>query len=401
MPVELTRGDRRLLLSAAAAFVLIIAATLLVAGSPADTSESPTSYSVASSGAKALYRLLPGLGYRVARWEQAPGTLTDAAHTTWILAEPFSAPTPSERRAVDAFLAAGGRLIATGPTGALFISTGADADPIEGLTWTQATAVTPSAMARVAPSITLAPRATFSGGGRDTALPLYNAAGDRRVVVEVPVAGGRAFWWAAATPLTNAGLREPGNLEFVLASIGPADGRTVLFDEYFHGIRRSLVSTIARTEAKWVAAQAGLVVLCVLSAYARRSGPVIEPPIDRRLAPLEFVRTLGGLYKHAGAASVAVDAAAKRTRYALTRRLGLGSDATADAIGRAVEDRWHTSAAEVASTLRAADAARADRATHPKHALAIVQALGDLAAALNLPVTTRRPESRTAVEETR
>jgi hypothetical protein len=401
MPVALTRGDRRLLLSAAAAFVLIIAVTLLVAGDPADTSESPTSYSVASSGAKALYRLLPNLGYRVARWEEAPDALTDAPRTTWRLAEPVSAPTPSERRAVDAFLAAGGRLITTGPTGALFVSAGADADPIEGLTWTQARAVTPSAMARVAPTITLAPRATFSGAGRDTALPLYNAAGDRPVVVEVPVAGGRAFWWASATPLTNAGLREPGNLEFVLASIGPADGRLVLFDEYFHGMRRSLAGTIARTEAKWVAVQAGLLILCVLAAYARRSGPIIDPPIDRRLAPLEFVRTLGSLYKRAGAASVAVDAAAKRTRYSLTRRLGLASDATPDAIGRAVEDRWRTPAADVASTLRAADAARADRATTPKQALATVQSLGDLAAALHLPVAPRRTEPAKPAEENR
>ena len=39
---------------------------------------------------------------------------------------------------------------------------------------------------------------------------------------------------ASATPLTNAGITQPGSLEFLLAAIGDKQTR-VLFDEYVHG----------------------------------------------------------------------------------------------------------------------------------------------------------------------
>jgi hypothetical protein len=49
--------------------------------------------------------------------------------------------------------------------------------------------------------------------GFSAAYPLYGD-GDRTVVVKYPFGRGEVLWWASATPLTNAGLKEPGNLEF-------------------------------------------------------------------------------------------------------------------------------------------------------------------------------------------
>jgi len=381
MPLALTRGDRNLLLSGGGIFVLVVGVTIALMSGDANTSDSPTSYSAGSAGAKAAYRLLPALGYRVERWLHEPGALTDAATTTLILAQPAEAPTPSEQQAITQFLAGGGRVIATGFTGSLFLGGTTTPNPIDGLTWSRARAVFPSSISRAAPEITIAHQSSWRRGV--PALVLYEI-GDAPVVVQMPTGEGQAFWWAAATPLTNAGLREPGNLELFLECLGPPDGRRVLFDEYFHGMRASIGAAVLRTPAKWVLIQLAAVGVLVLWTYSRRSGPIVRPAPESRLSPLEFVRTLGSLYQRAGAAPVPVDAAYRRVRFWLTRRLGLSADTPPDLIERAVRDRWGLTNLRVSETLRASEAARDDERLAPRAALTHVQELAALAAALHL-----------------
>lgn len=381
MPLALTRGDRNLLLSGGGIFVLVVGGTIALMSGNAGSSDSPTSYSTGSAGAKAAYRLLPALGYRVERWLHDPSALTDAATTTLILAQPAEAPTPSEQQAISRFLAGGGRVIATGFTGSLFLGGATTSKPIDGLTWTRARAVSPSWISRAAPEITIAHQSSWR---REVpALVLYQI-GEAPVVVQMATAEGQAFWWAAATPLTNAGLREPGNLELFLACLGPPDGRRVLFDEYFHGMRASIGAAVLRTPAKWVLIQLAAVGVLVLWTYSRRSGPIVRPAPESRLSPLEFVRTLGSLYQRAGAASVPVDAAYRRIRFWLTRRLGVSVDTPPDLIERAVRDRWGLTGPRVSETLRGCEAARDDERLAPRAALTHVQALAALAADLKL-----------------
>jgi hypothetical protein len=372
MPVTLTRADRRLLLAGAGVFVLLLTVTLLLSSAGAEASEHPSSYSAGSTGARAAYLLLRQIGYRVERWEQTLDEIDRPAETTLVLAEPDEPPTAASRLALERFLEAGGRVIATGMAGAGFLARTAIADPVSGLTWDRVAAASPSAITRAAPAITLAPRAYWPRHA--DALRLYGSV-DRPFVVRFPVGAGDVIWWAAATPLTNAGLREPGNLEFLLACLGEPGERRILWDEYTHGYRRTLGASLAHSPVRWIGLQVGVFLVAILWTYARRSGPVVPAPVESRLSPLEFVRTLGSLYRRASAAAVAVDIAYERVRYRLAHRLGVPSHAPIDDVERAMERRGHDESAEVGAALRTAADARGRAVLKAPDALAVVQSL--------------------------
>jgi hypothetical protein len=99
----------------------------------------------------------------------------------------------------------------------------------------------------------------------------------------------------------------------------------------------------------------------------------VPPP--SRLAPLEFVETLGGLYQQAHAASVAVDVYHQRFVYWITRRLGLNPNAASLEIDRAVRDRWGLKDEKFLTTLNSAAAARYQPDLPQKQALEIVKSL--------------------------
>jgi hypothetical protein len=377
----LSRGDRRLLLWGGGVFLALVGLAALVTTGAGDTTEHPSTYSAGATGAKAAYLLLQSSGYSEERWEQPLDELANASTTTLILAEPSEAPTAGDRRSIQRFLEGGGRLIATGPIGASFLDNAASLDPVAGLTWTRVAAASPSALARAAPEITLAPQASWGRPG--FAVPLYGTR-DAPMVVHFTAGSGEAYWWAAATPLTNAGLTAPGNLEFFLASLGRAGERRVLWDEYVHGHRRSLGASVWRSPLKWLLLQLAVFALAILATYSRRSGPIMRPAVESRLSPLEFVRTLGSLYQRAGAAPVAVDMSYQRFRYWLTRRAGVPHNASPEEIERAVHGRWGVDSAALGSTLRACESARQASRLDAKAALALIRSLGNYAAVLRL-----------------
>lgn len=379
MPITLSRGDRRLLLSGTAVFaVLVVLGALLSTGKSAD---DPTSYSDASAGAKAAYLLLQASGYRVDRFEQPVQDLPDAASTTLILAEPIESPNAADRKAVARFIERGGRVIATGDIGGSFLEATVKTDPIAGLTWKTVSAVSPSAITRAAPVITLSPETSW--GLLTFAVPLYADADANAYVVRIPSGAGEAIWWGSATPLTNAGITAPGNLEFVLACLGPPGPRRVLFDEYVHGHRHTLAGSMWHSPVRWVMLQLALLALVLVATHSRRSGPTLLPAVESRLSPLEFVRTLGSLYARAGVASVAVEMAYQRVRQALTRRLGIAPHASTDDVARALTGRAGVDAPALVATLTAADDARNRRALDPRSALALVRSLSDIVKVLN------------------
>ena len=380
MSFSLTAGDRKLLLVAGGASILLTIVDVAVSPGVGDTVDAPTTYSVGSGGAKAAYLLLNASGYSVRRWEESLAELPQGPTATLVLAEPQGTPTAAERRAVNRFIERGGRVIATGVSGALFLPVRAVAsDSIAGVTWRRVYSRSPSTVTRAAPAITLAPRAYWDPDV--FALGLYGD-GDRLHVVKYNPGLGEVMWWASATPLTNAGLREPGNLEFVFAALGdPA--RQILWDEWFHGHRRATPASSSSPLA-WTGLQLMLVAAAVLWTFSRRSGPVIAPASDGRLSPLEFVWTLGSLYQRAGAASVAVDIAYQRFRYQLTRRLGKPGDAQVDDLERAVRDRLNVDDPVFGEILLSCEAARHDPSLRPQRALALTQSLAEYAAKLGL-----------------
>jgi len=381
MPLKVDPKDRKLLLGAACIFVLLIAGAVVFGGDGGTKSEVPSSYSTASGGAKAAYLLLSGTGYKVRRWEKPLDELPQAAGTTLILAEPSEAPTHEERERLQAFLSNGGHLIATGMFAGTFLPENDSVpNPLGGMTRKKASAISPSEITRAAPEIVLAPEARWQSFS--AAYPLYGD-GDHTLVVKYPYGRGQVLWWAAATPLTNAGLTEQDNLRFFLACLGDAKSE-VLWDEYVHGYRETLASSIAHSPVKWLVLQLVLLGLAVVATFSRRSGPICKPTSDVRLSPIEFVQTLGGLYENAGTASVAVDICYQRFRYWLSRRLGVANNISVEDLQFAVRDRWAFADDHFAAILRRCESAKDDPYLQAPVALHLVQELDEYAVRLKL-----------------
>jgi hypothetical protein len=381
MPLKIDPKDRKLLLGAACVFVLLIAGAAVFGGEAGTKAEIPSSYSTASGGAKAAYLLLSDAGYKVQRWEKTLQELPQAEGKTLILADPVEAPTTEDRERLKTFISEGGRVIATGMFAGIFLPENeATPDPFGDMTWKKASALSPSEITRAAPQIVIAPESQWRSFS--AAYPLYGDDGDT-LVVKYPYGRGEVLWWAAATPLTNAGLKEPGNLEFLLACVGGSN-RQILWDEYIHGSRETLASSIVHSPAKWLGLQLLLLGLAVVATFSRRSGPVCKPVTDVRLSPIEFVQTLGGLYENAGTASVAVDICYQRFRYWLTRRLGVASNVSVEDLTRAVRERWSFTDDHFATTLRRCESAKNDPYLHGPVALHLVQELDEFANRLRL-----------------
>lgn len=382
MPAKLSSSDRKILLVAGGIFLVLVVGALVFA-SPRDENRLPSSYSTAPEGAKAAYLMLQQSGYHVDRWQMSPENLKSGENNVLILAEPEKALTLSQRDALQHFLESGGKIIAIGSLAALSLPNDSiDFDPFEGSLWEKYDALTPSRITRAAPEITLAARMRWKEDSSVT--PLYGK-DDKVVVVRYRYGKGEVIWWASPTPLSNAGIREPGNLEFFLACLGEKQSTHILWDEYFHGYGpRGAGGPKRHALTEVLFAQFAVIGLAVLLSFSRRSGPLRPLPSEARLSPLEFVETLGGLYQHARAASVAVDVYYQRFQYRLTRRLGMANDASPAELARAVRDRWNFQDEEFVAVLQSAASVRYQTDLKARDALRLVQSLHSYAVRLKL-----------------
>ncbi len=386
MPPSLSAGDRKILFIAGGAFLILVVLGFLFAPTTNTESNAATTYSTASEGAKAAFLLLQETGYHVERWQHSPTALRPDGHTVLIIADPAVIPNQKQKAALEQFISGGGRLIATGLFGARFLpDDSSEYNPMPKNPWSEFKALAPSAITRAAPSITLAPVARWSGS---SGIALYGDR-DQTVVVRYPHGQGDAIWLASATPFTNAGIKESGNLEFLLAAIGDTQQTRVLFDEYVHGYGDSEAPEKSHPLMIALVAQSAVLALAALLTFSRRSGPIRPMPAESRLAPLEFVETLGGLYQQAHAASIAVDVYYQRFQYWITPRLGIGKNATPEELDRAVRDRWDLRDDDFLPTLQAAAAARYRPDLPQREALGTVQALHSYAVTLKLFPTTK------------
>jgi hypothetical protein len=111
--------------------------------------------------------------------------------------------------------------------------------------------------------------------------------------------------------------------------------------------------------------------------------------MESRLAPLEFVRTLGSLYRNAGAAGAAVDAATRRVRAGLARRFGVSARTTASDLAEVIGRRSGRDASALGETLRECETVRHAERVSDAQALALVKALGEETNALQVFRSTR------------
>jgi hypothetical protein len=386
MPSTLDPGDRNLLLIAGGILLILIAVTVLLAPPPeeAEGTGSATTYSTGKNGAQAAYLLLKELGYRSERWEKSPLELpSDASGNILVFARPTDFPDKKERAALLDFVRAGGWIIYAGEVPYLFLEAGAVTPPsfarLPTTAGEQYSAASPSPLTAASPKITInAGERWVSSAG--TQVPLYGDV-EEPVVVTWRLGRGRILWWAAPTPVTNAGIAQEGNLSFFLGCVqavrpgaNPAE-ITVLWDEYFHGYRGSLWDYFAGTPVPWAAVQLTLLVVLALVAFARRNGPLFSTPADSRLSPLEFVDTLSDLYHRANAGSAAAGVAYHRFRAQLVRHLAVSPSISNLQLDAAVRERLGWKQPGLMDTLQRAEKVAVSRDVSNSDALKIVQAL--------------------------
>jgi len=380
MSSGLSSSDRKVLTIAGVAFVLLVVLGFLLAPNSNET-DVATTYSTASEGAKAAYVLLEELGYHVDRWQRPLRELKPDGDTVLILADPPAVADEKARETMRKFLSEGGHVITTGLIGASILPEDhSQLNSVPDAPWSDFNALTPSAITRAAPRIRLVPAARWS---ESSGLALYGNENDV-VAIKLKYGKGDVIWLASATPFTNAAIKESNNLEFVVAAVGDRERTRVFFDEYIHGYGERAASENSHPIMTALVLQSAVLALAAIFTFSRRSGPLRPLMVEPRLAPLEFVETLGGLYMQAKAASVAVDVAYQRFQYWATRKLGLSPNTPPEELARAVNERWKLRDENLAPTLHEAARARYRPDLSQKEALALVKSLYAYAGKLKL-----------------
>lgn len=377
---SLDRRDRRLLLITA---VLVLCTTvLLVLVHPEEQPDSfiPSTYSTAPHGAKAAYLLLARMGYRVERSEGALDSVADSAdaRTILILAEPTRAPSQQEAAAVRRVLERGGRVLAAG-----FLAAAALPDenldnqsPPELLGGVcEAEPVGFSPLAAGGKVVMRGVRSVWKldRPSQRTAFLCANEG----VVVTYPVARGIVVWWASASPLENRDIAARGSLELLLNSLQLQHGDKIVWDESLHAAPPAGWNPLRDRVILALIAQLSLVALLLVLARGRRGGPLRPFPVTARDSSMEFVRSLGGLYRSSGANDVPVTIAYERFRARLAQHYGIAGAQTADApaLAATLIERFAIPAPSLQHDLEACE--NAGRLTHlkPRQALTLVRAV--------------------------
>jgi hypothetical protein len=192
-------------------------------------------------------------------------------------------------------------------------------------------------------------------------------------------------------PLTNGGLHDDASLRLLLATVGEP-GRTVLFDEYNHGVAPGFWDAANGLPLRWLAAQFILIALLLVLSFSPRNGPIRMPVTVPRTSPVEFAESMGHLYQRAGAANAATGMARRRLLRFLQSECGIARltiDQGPAAVAEALHDRFGGDWSALRRHLE--DAAHAESTDlAPRSALKLVQALDDDAARLQILLAPRR-----------
>jgi len=389
MPAVIPAADRKLLVFVAVFVILMTTGLALLSRDPEEDIHFPSTYSAKSHGAKAAYLLLQESGYDVQRWQDRPANLPkEGAGFLLILAEPFYSFDKADQQALQRFVASGGRLLATGFSGGMMLPEEKVSPPDpENFGWNDYRAQIPSRLTRGGGTISMEMPAGWKEDD-SLRLPHYGTA-KHAVVVSYSVGKGEVVWWGSSSPLNNVGITRGSNLELFLNSIGPRSTH-ILWDEYFHGSRRSVLSQPWGPALAWGGIQLGVLSLAIVFGFSRRSGPVRPLPQVSRLSPLEFVETLGGLYHRAQATPAALETTYQRFRYLLGKRLGLRNDTSAEQMVRSAQERLGYRDSEFPKVLDACEAAIQNPDLRDSEALRLIQSLHEHATKLQLSGKSRQ-----------
>ncbi|HEY6348087.1 MAG TPA: DUF4350 domain-containing protein [Candidatus Angelobacter sp.] len=326
MQIKLDKSDRRLLMWAGLILLPIIVVLALLSDQEED-SGVPSTYSARSTGAQAAYLFLKEEGYNVEQWTSPPEELPRDPHdTVLVLASPQGTPTRQQKTDLLLYLSRGGRILATGYNVSSFLP-GFDLvpEPIPSAVWREyqpeiLSPITRAGVIRMSPG-------SHWGDPKSGQVVHYAHAG-KGIVVSYKVGAGEVIWWAANTPLTNTGINQAGNLDLLLNSLGSSRENHILWDEYFHSSLSTPTYSLWVPATAWGLAQCGLAFLALLLTFSRRNAPIRPLNQPSRLSPLEFVQTLGKLYRRANATRTALEVPFNTFRMLLIKRLGLRHDAS-------------------------------------------------------------------------
>src|SRR6266481_3748158 len=335
--MKIDPSDRQLLMWAAVFVLPLIVALSLISGQD-EVSDVPSTYSAQTHGAKAAYLLLQQDGYNVERWEQPPAQLpANPEHTVLVLASPLRAPAIDDRNALQAYVSKGGKILATGSAAAFYLPRAeTEPEPLPASAWKDYPPQQLTLLTRGG-TIKMSPAAYWKSTSTDF-LTHYADEG-RPIVVSYKVGRGEVIWWAASTPLSNAAIGKSGDLALLLNSLGEPGEVQVLWDEYFHGYGSAAGAYLGEKPIVFGLLQCLLIFIALVFTYSRRSGPVRPWSEASRLSPLEFVHTLGKLYRRAKAVHSALEIPYARFRMQATRQLGINVDIPAAELARALKSR--------------------------------------------------------------
>ena len=400
MPRGLDSADRKLLIGAGVLFAILVVVAAMVSRPQANGMPSaPSTYSASWDGAEGAFLLLEQLGYKVTRWEEPPAQLPeDPTNKVLILADPTEVPSEEERYDIIEFLEKGGKVVATGAAANEFLPNPSEFAEGNELDDKQTfDALVPSPIVRDAPQITMSSPEDWSPASVRQ-MVVYGADSTPAVMM-YQFGRGEVIWWAAPTPLTNGAILDSGNLAFFLNCVGQPGQNEIFWDEYFHGVRGSLLEFFMRTPVVWGAVQFALVFLAILATYSRRLGPVRAPATPSRLSPLEFVDTLGDLYASAHVSAAAVGTAYQRLRFSLTRKLGLPMDISSKELAAAASEGFGWEEAPLLDMLVRCDSAREAPKGKVERPLALFQEVHDYAARLEVKRMTTKEGKRNEQDE--
>lgn len=398
-------ADRRTVLWVLGVMMLLVTLTAIFAPATSDDDKKPTTYNPGAAGWKGAYLLLQQLGYNVSRSDASAPMLdeADAAHTTYVLAEPNTPAEDAQKRdydAVERFLRRGGRVIATGSSGALFLPGGRTGKPTQFVG--NLCNALPEGNSELAQAGSFA---LYDIAPWNALEPLVRVdarcSADAVLVHREYPHGGAMIYLASSEPFSNRGLKQNQSLHLLLLAIGPASGegrRAVIFDEFYRGEQASPSDYLHGLPLRSLIVQTSLVLLFLMFTYTRRSGPIREPLVVPRTSPLEFVESMGALYERAGVSKPATDGAHRRLIRFLTSVCGLPAD-MADSSQRAADfiaQRFGESQESLAALLDRLQAARYET-LRPRDALTLVRAVD--AEIERLQIMMKSSQSQPLVQE--
>jgi hypothetical protein len=371
--MKIEKSDRRLLTWTGLVLLPLVIALAFLSQEEEETFV-PSTYSAQNRGAKGAYLLLEEMGYKVERWEQSPTALpVEPSHTVLVLASPLRPPSPDEKNALQKYLSLGGKILETGSSPSLYLPRAeTEREFLPAPNWKEYQPQLLSALTRGG-AIQMSPTAYWKDP--TTAYLVHYSAEARPIVVSYKVGNGEVIWWASSTPLTNAAIAKSGNLALLLNSLGQPNDVHVYWDEYFHGDQQSFSGYFHQMPLLFGFLQCVLVFLALVFTFSRRNGPIHGLAQPARLSPLEFVYTLGKLYRRAKATHATLEVPYARFHMLATRQLGISPDISAAELAGAVKNRMRYKDNDLNDLLQQIEAALRNSELSESWALELAQKL--------------------------